>query len=332
LLVRSSILADQQGVSAGYIQGIVIDPVSGRVEYALASVAAPGSPNIVTPVPWPLLQKLGDAEGAGGTPGKFQKFAVPLPRATLVTAPRIDLGNMAGAADRNWMAASSRYFGAAAASVGAAADASGSGVGGAAGLSTTATGDQYAAPFFNGGGGVAVPETLADYLSFGTNLFGTNLFSAVFGTNFAGANLAAITNPAFSTNLFIALTNFFATNQFAFTNGGTGAGTNAFARIRTNFLATNFFARTTNRVFAPTNGAPGNVGAPPRNLPPQFGTNSGGTALPPGSQPPNAAPAPPQSPAPPGDFNQPTAPGSGVAVPQRSLQSRPPSSPPAPSR
>lgn len=309
LFVRSAMLVDQQGATVGYLEGVVLDPASGQVSHALGSVASPNMRSVVTPIPWQTLVRQPDAD-LGSSGGKFQKFAVPVPRSVLLGAPRLNLARLNAASDRSWMAASSSYFQAAAAGAGVR----GSGVIAQPGGASTIAG---VSPAVNP---LVTPSTLGDLFSVGTNMIGSNFMSTLFGTNFVSTNRFAFTNPAFSTNLFTALTNFFNTNTSGFR---TNQFPDALARL------TNFFLPRTN-VFVGTNPAPGNVGAPPQNFPPQRGTNTSGTFQPGGATPPTtpgttrpgfAPPQPavppvaPENPVPPEQIPPGAAPGTPPNVP-----------------
>jgi hypothetical protein len=320
--VRSALLADQQGATAGYLEGVVLDPRTGQITHGLASIASQSTRNIVTPIPWQMLRS-STSDMGGSMASGFQKFVAPVPRSTLLAAPRLNLALPASANGQGWMAASSQYFNAAASNIGGVGPtATGVQIGGDA--SGTGVPAPATTPGVDPGSGIFNPSTLAEALTRGTNLYGTNLFSTVFGTNFMATNAFALTNPAFSTNLFAALTNFFRTNVVA-NRAPTNQFVNTPGAARTNAIGPN--AGGVPNMVPGT--VPGNVGAPPRVLQPETGGASG--TAPRGVRPPGVTPGqlqpnvPPGVRVPPGGVapSAPVGPGAG-----RTPTAPPPGAPP----
>lgn len=261
LRLTGSFLLDRNAAMAGHVEAVALDPVSAQVRFAMVSLGYPSNRVVVTPIPWSLLEHYFDAREGGGMPGTYQRFRAPFDLTTLWRAPRVNTELQGRTNDAAWIAASTAYFAAltSLASVGGAGTASGIQAGGASGgaaavpaTATDAVADTssgYGSPFWVGGGGGGVPTTLAEFLQLGTNLFGPG-FLATVNTN------VFVTNNFLNTNLLSALTNFFGTNVFAFTNGRNPDffGTNGFALtpFGSNFFRTNRFAGTavTNNPFA----------------------------------------------------------------------------------
>lgn len=244
LRVAGSSIVDSKGALAGNVESVVLDPRTSQIHFAMVSTEYPSNRFEVTPIPWQMIQYRWDARAAGGVPGTFQQFVVPVDRLVVSRAPRINSEKRAQTNDLEWMTASYNYFRSVIGGVGAASASSGTETGGASAqavatpVPVAAEGGVY--PIFFGGGGFAPGVgSLQDFLILGTNLFGSNFLSDVLGTNFFATNTAG-TNFLSSTNFFNSLTNFLATNGLAFTNFGT----NTFAF--SNLFRTNFFALTNN--------------------------------------------------------------------------------------
>ena len=108
--VAGSSIFDATGVNIGNVEALSIDPVSGRVMFAMVSLGFPGNRTTVTPIPWQLIQYRSDARQAGGIPGTFQQLTVPYSQAMLRGAPQFDSQAMARTADVSWMTTTYGYF------------------------------------------------------------------------------------------------------------------------------------------------------------------------------------------------------------------------------
>ncbi len=108
--VAGSSVSDASGANVGNIEALSIDPQSGQVMFAMVSMGFPDNRTTVTPIPWQLIQHRSDARQAGGIPGTFQQFTVPLSQQMLRAAPQFDSQSMARTTDAAWIATSRNYF------------------------------------------------------------------------------------------------------------------------------------------------------------------------------------------------------------------------------
>ncbi len=108
--VAGSSVSDASGANVGNIEALSIDPQSGQVMFAMVSLGFPDNRTTVTPIPWQLIQHRSDARQAGGIPGTFQQFTVPLSQQVLRAAPQLDSQSMARTTDASWITTSRNYF------------------------------------------------------------------------------------------------------------------------------------------------------------------------------------------------------------------------------
>jgi len=83
---------DGTGEALGDIEELVVEPVSGRVAFALVALQNGDTSRDYLPVPWSALA----SEGAGGA------FVLPLPRRRLEQAPGFRQDDWPDLDDRRW--------------------------------------------------------------------------------------------------------------------------------------------------------------------------------------------------------------------------------------
>lgn len=90
---------DSSGQRAGEIQDIIVNPASGRIDFALVSLPTPGNENTaqntnakVVPVPWALLRASGNSvySANAGRPA----FTMTANRSKLDSAPSVDWSDL----------------------------------------------------------------------------------------------------------------------------------------------------------------------------------------------------------------------------------------------
>lgn len=108
--VRSSRLIgaqvnDSNGKRAGQIQDTIVNPASGRIEFALLSLsatsnpnynagAAPNSPEKLVPVPWSLLRARTGSQYSSDATEQQPTFTLNCDQSKLSGAPAVDLSNL----------------------------------------------------------------------------------------------------------------------------------------------------------------------------------------------------------------------------------------------
>jgi sporulation protein YlmC with PRC-barrel domain len=97
-------VSDSNGQRAGQIQDIIVNPVSGRIDFALLSLNSPQNPNAnsavapgnsgkMVPVPWSLLRTRTSAQ-YGSSPEPQPEFTLNCDHSKLNTAPTADLSDL----------------------------------------------------------------------------------------------------------------------------------------------------------------------------------------------------------------------------------------------
>jgi sporulation protein YlmC with PRC-barrel domain len=87
---------DSNGQRAGQIQDIIVNPVSGRIDFALLSSNAsqnPGNSGKMVPVPWSLLRARASAQ-YGSSAEPQPEFTLNCNQSKLGTAPTVDLSDL----------------------------------------------------------------------------------------------------------------------------------------------------------------------------------------------------------------------------------------------
>jgi sporulation protein YlmC with PRC-barrel domain len=85
-------VTDISGHHAGQIEDIIVNPVSGRIDFALLSLGAPGSSAKLVPVPWPLFRTTATSQynAGAGQP----TFTLNAEQSKLNSAPAVDWSDL----------------------------------------------------------------------------------------------------------------------------------------------------------------------------------------------------------------------------------------------
>jgi sporulation protein YlmC with PRC-barrel domain len=93
-------VSDSNGKRTGQIQDIIVNPVSGRIDFALLSLnasqnsgAMPSSSEKVVPVPWALLRASSSAQYSGSSDDQPQ-FTLNCDQSKVNSAPTVDWSNL----------------------------------------------------------------------------------------------------------------------------------------------------------------------------------------------------------------------------------------------
>jgi hypothetical protein len=112
LTISSAIVRDAQNLQFGRIEQILVDPVSGKIEYAF--VAGTVFTNVipkVTPIPWRLLTARGGQVGPFGAPGINQSLQINMERQKLMKAPSFDRRHWPDLTQKDWAHPYLSYYG-----------------------------------------------------------------------------------------------------------------------------------------------------------------------------------------------------------------------------
>jgi hypothetical protein len=110
--VTSATVRDAQGLIFGRLEEIVVDPSSGKIDFALVANAV--NTNVIakiTPIPWRLLSSRGERRGPFGSPGLNQIFQVNMEREKLMKAPAFDHRKWPDMSKKDWAHAYLTYYG-----------------------------------------------------------------------------------------------------------------------------------------------------------------------------------------------------------------------------
>jgi hypothetical protein len=112
LTVSSTTVRDAQNLPFGRVEQILVDPSSGKIEYAF--VANTVFTNVypkVTPIPWRLLTAHGEKTGPAGAPGINQVLQVNMDRQKLMKAPSFDRRRWPDITKKDWAHPYLTYYG-----------------------------------------------------------------------------------------------------------------------------------------------------------------------------------------------------------------------------
>lgn len=110
--VTSATVRDAQGLIFGRVEDIVVDPSSGKIQFALVANAV--NTNVIakiTPIPWRLLTARSERRGPFGSPGVNQVFQVNMEREKLLKAPAFDHRKWPDMSQKDWSHAYLSYYG-----------------------------------------------------------------------------------------------------------------------------------------------------------------------------------------------------------------------------
>jgi hypothetical protein len=110
--VTSVMVRDAQGLLFGRVDEIVVDPSSGKIQFAMVANAV--NTNVIskiTPIPWRLLTARSERRGPFGSPGLNQVFQVNMERDKLLKAPAFDRRKWPDMSQKDWSHAYLSYYG-----------------------------------------------------------------------------------------------------------------------------------------------------------------------------------------------------------------------------
>ncbi len=104
LHVSSATVRDAQSQVFGRIEDILVDPSSGKIEFAFVAVTVFTNNGIakITPIPWRLLASRAERFGLYGSPGLNQTFQVNMDRQKLMKAPAFDRRKWPDLSQKDW--------------------------------------------------------------------------------------------------------------------------------------------------------------------------------------------------------------------------------------
>jgi hypothetical protein len=112
LTVTSATVRDAQNLPFGRIEQILVDPSSGKIEFAF--VANTVFTNVIpkiTPIPWRLLTARGERSGPYGAPGINQMLQINMERQKLMKAPSFDRRKWPDLTKKDWAHDYLSYYG-----------------------------------------------------------------------------------------------------------------------------------------------------------------------------------------------------------------------------
>jgi hypothetical protein len=112
LKVTSAMVRDAQNQIFGKVEEIVVDPASGKIEFAFVANAI--NTNVIskiTPVPWRLLTARSERVGPFGSPGVNQVLQVNMDREKLMKAPAFDRRKWPDMTKKDWAHPYLTYYG-----------------------------------------------------------------------------------------------------------------------------------------------------------------------------------------------------------------------------
>lgn len=112
LKVTSATVRDAQNQIFGRIEELIINPDSGKIEFAFVANAI--NTNViakVTPIPWRLLTARTDKRGPFGSPGINQVLQINMERDKLLKAPSFDRRKYPDLTKKDWAHPYLSYYG-----------------------------------------------------------------------------------------------------------------------------------------------------------------------------------------------------------------------------
>jgi hypothetical protein len=112
ITVTSATVRDAQNLPFGRIEQILVDPSSGKIEFAfVANTVFTNVVPKVTPIPWRLLTARGERTGPYGAPGINQVLQINMERQKLMKAPSFDRRRWPDISSKDWAHTYLSYYG-----------------------------------------------------------------------------------------------------------------------------------------------------------------------------------------------------------------------------